>query len=239
MAHYVGASALAAMKLPTHVAARAWRFTQPSSLLIPLADEAGASAAAVRPAAGSAPATAAAGAAVVGFEPLSALFSLPPIPLAPIVRIPSASSTPTSVAAALPAGSSLAFDPTSPFVVAFEYGALVFFNTSEAKQHEIMASMGGANAKLKDDYKIVLSGDFASSVAPFSCKFLTDSVSVTGMDLNAVRIFSQILSQAVALQHYESEANRLLLKLRAMLRPDDRLKGVTTMGHTRSKLIVN
>jgi uncharacterized Rmd1/YagE family protein len=59
------------------------------------------------------------------------------------------------------------------------------------------------------------------------------------MDLNSVRIISQILSQAVAMQHYESEANRLLLKLKTMLKPTDRPKGVSTFGHARSNLIVN
>ncbi len=87
------------------------------------------------------------------------------------------------------------------------------------------------------DYKIVLSGSGRGEC--FSCNFLTDSVMVSGMDLNAVRIISQILSQTVAMQHYESEANRLLIKLRSMLRPGDRLKGVSTLGHTRSNIIVN
>ena len=54
-----------------------------------------------------------------------------------------------------------------------------------------------------------------------------------------MRILSQILSQTVALQHYEGEANRLLIKLRSMMRPDDRWKGVSTLGHTRSDLIVS
>ena len=234
MAHYVGAPALSALHVPSSVAARAWRFTQPSSLLIPL--DTGLTS--VPTAASSATATAV-GSSRPAEEsvPLSSLFNLPPIPVAPIVRIPAASSTPASNAANLPASSSLLFDPTAPFMVAFQYGAVVFFNVNEAIQQEIMNRLGQTGAKLKDDYKIVLSADpYGSS---FSCKFLTDSVQVTSMDLNSVRIFSQILSQAVALQHYESEANRLLLKLRAMLRPEDRLTGVTTMGHTRSNLIVN
>jgi uncharacterized Rmd1/YagE family protein len=226
MGHYLGADAFSSLVIPAHISNRTWRFTQPNSLLIPLdallAGSAGVSATATP---SSAPSTT-----------LTNLFSLPPIPVAPIMRIPSADSTPTSVAAALPASSSLQFDPTQPFVVAFQYGAVVFFNTSEAMQQELLPKLAAKDtAKLKDDYMIRLSNRGDS----FSCRFLTDSVVMSGMDLNSVRIISQIISQAVAMQHYEGEANRLLLKLRAMLRPSDRLKGVSTLGHQRSNLIVN
>ena len=102
MAHYVGADAFGEVTIPAQLAARAWRFTQPSSLLVPLDNL-------VETPAGAS--------SVVVPSTLSALFSLPPIPVAPIVRIPSESSMPASVAAALPSSGSLAFDPTSPYMV--------------------------------------------------------------------------------------------------------------------------
>jgi uncharacterized Rmd1/YagE family protein len=118
-----------------------------------------------------------------------------------------------------------------PFMVAFAYGAIVFFNVSEQQQQEILPRHKSDSAKLKDDYKIVLRGRANDSFT--SCRFLTDSVEVSGLDLNSVRIFSQILSQAVAMQHYEDEAHRLLLKLRAMLRPSELHKSVPTLPARR------
>jgi len=234
MAHYLGAETFSAWQIPAHISARALRLAQPHSLLIPLDGLAAAGSAAQATPASTGVASSAASTS------LSALFDLPPIPVAPIVRIPSASSTPTSQTAALPASSSLAFDPTGPFMVAFQYGAVVFFNTSEAMQHEMLANVAVKDAaKLKDDYKIVLSGERSDS---FSFRFLTDSMTVSGMDLNSVRIISQILSQAVAMQHYEGEANRLLLKLKTMLKPN--VKGGANapgasgaMGAQRSSLV--
>jgi hypothetical protein len=158
MAHYLGAETFNNWQIPAHISARAWRFAQPHSLLIPL-DGLVAAASAATPlatptAASSANPTAAASlpsASSSPSSPLSALFDLPPIPVAPIVRIPSASSTPASQTNALPASSSLAFDPTGPFVVAFQYGAVVFFNASEAMQQELLPKIAGKDtAKLKD-----------------------------------------------------------------------------------------
>lgn len=104
------------------------------------------------------------------------------------------------------------------------------------RAHTSSLSSSSLSDRFATDYKIVLSGKGEKG---FSCRFLTDSVVLSNIDLNSVRILSQILSQTVALQHYEGEANRLLIKLRSMMRPDDRWKGVSTLGHTRSDLIVS
>lgn len=217
-AYYLGADAFNTISLSAHQASGAYRFTQPNSVLIPL---------------DAAPEDAAANAGEK--QTLAQLFSLPPLPVAPIVRIPSASATPASSTTALPSSASLSFDAQRPYMIAFSYGAVVFMNATEAQQQQLLRGKTDS-AKLKDDYRILLRSNTESS--NFACRFLTDAVEVSEMDLNAFRIFSQILSQTVAMQHYESEAHRLLLKLRAMLRPNELHKSVPTLGHHRADLIV-
>jgi len=250
MAHYVGADRMTHIMLPERICERAWRFTQPNSIIIPLDGVSGGTLA---------------GANHSSSRQLSNLFhQLPPVAVAPIVRIPAASSTPASSSASLPAISSLHFNPLEPCVVAYQYGAIVFFNVPDQVQQEWLAKAqsGIDMAKLKDDYKVVLPSTStspsasSSSIHPptggasapsspsrpsprsFACRFLTDSVELSSMDLNSVRIISQILSQAVAMQHYEGEAERLLIKLRAMMRPSELQNKVTTLDHQKSDLIV-
>jgi hypothetical protein len=91
MAHYLGAESFSSITIPAAQASRAYRFTQPHSVLIPLD-------------------SAANGTGGASSRTLADLFNLTPIPVAPIIRVPSASSTPASSSSVLPSSSSLAFD---------------------------------------------------------------------------------------------------------------------------------
>ncbi len=96
-------------------------------------------------------------------------------------------------------------------VVVFDYGAVVFFNYSEA---ECQACLSQLNDAVTRKNRIVSEDEFSLVLAsPIQTLNKTEAITIEHFNLDVALVVSIVLSRSVSLEYYEKQVNNTLAKL--------------------------
>jgi uncharacterized Rmd1/YagE family protein len=125
------------------------------------------------------------------------------------------------------------FGPLRCYAVIYPFGSVVFFNASAEQQRMCLqqARLFGMipnRVPTAEDYRLVV-----NPIASEYCEFEPDHIVLRGLDINSIRVLSQVLGQTVAMEHYEKKVDIMLNQFRSL---NAKLEERGVMSMQKSKL---